>query len=63
MRALVKIYDKVSGTFHSEQGAARFAAVRFYLQTADAHGHNLLDACRELFTTGAWLPPPAATVT
>jgi transposase len=60
---MVKIHDKISGTFQSEQGAARFAAVRSYLQTADDHGHNLLDACRELFTTGAWLPPPAATTT
>jgi transposase len=60
---MVKIHDKVSGTFQSSHGAARFAAVRSYLQTADAHGHNLLDASRELFTTGAWIPPPAAAVT
>nr|WP_272867315.1 transposase [Ferrithrix thermotolerans] len=56
---MVKIHDKISGTFQSAEGAARFAAVRSYLQTADAHGHNLLDACRQLFTTGPWIPPPA----
>ena len=60
---MVKIHDKVSGTFQSAEGAARFTTVRSYLQTADAHGHNLLDACRQLFTTGAWLPPPAAHIT
>jgi transposase len=60
---MVKIHDKISGTFQTEQGAARFATVRSYLQTADAHGHNLLDACRELFTTGAWIPPPAGAIT
>lgn len=60
---MVKIHDKVSGTFQSPQGAARFAAVRSYLQTADAHGHDLLDACRQLFTTGPWIPPPAPLTT
>jgi transposase len=59
---MVKIHDKISGTFQSPEGAARFATIRSYLQTADAHGHNLLDACRELFTTQPWLPPPAATI-
>ena len=59
----VKIHDKISGTFQSPEGAARFATVRSYLQTADAHGHNLLDACRQLFTTSAWLPPPPAAIT
>jgi transposase len=56
---MVKIHDKVSGTFQSAAGAAHFTAVRSYMQTAAAHGENVLDVCRQLFTTGPWLPPPA----
>lgn len=58
---MVKIHDKISGTFHSEAGAKHFTAVRSYLQTADAHGQNLIGVLRQLFDTGPWLPPAAAS--
>jgi hypothetical protein len=58
---MVKIHDKLSGTFHSSAGADHFVAVRSYLQTAAAHGENLLGACRQLFTTGPWIPPASIT--
>lgn len=59
---MVKIQQKVSGTFRSTAGAEAFAACRSYLQTAAKHGKNLLDALTELFTTGPGYrrsPPPA----
>lgn len=57
---MVKIQQKVSGTFRSTAGAEAFAACRSYIQTAAKHGKNLLDALVELFTTGPWLPPVGA---
>jgi hypothetical protein len=57
---MVKLHDKISGSFHSLAGAQAFAAVRSYLQTAAAHGENLLDVLHQLFTTGPWIPPETA---
>jgi hypothetical protein len=53
-------HDKISGPFHSLSSAQAFAAVRSYLQTAANHNQNLLGVLRQLFTTGAWFPVPAA---
>jgi transposase len=55
---MVKLHDKISGTFHSLDGAEAFAAIRSYLQTAAKHGENLLGVLRTLFTDGPWIPPP-----
>ncbi len=57
---MVKLHDKISGPFASLTGAEAFAAVRSYLQTAANHNQNLLGVLRQLFTTGAWFPAPAA---
>jgi transposase len=53
---MVKLHDKISGCFHSAEAASHFAVVRSYLQTSAAHGHNRLEALRQLFTAGPWLP-------
>ena len=57
---MVKIHDKISGTFRSDDHLDAFVAVRSYLQTAAKHEKNLLTALRELFTTGPWIPPRPA---
>ena len=57
---MVKIHDKISGTFRSNDHLDAFVTVRSYLQTAGKHGINLLDALRQLFTTGPWIPPRPA---
>ena len=57
---MVKIHDKISGTFRSDDHLDAFVAVRSYLQTAAKHERNLLTALRELFTTGPWIPPRPA---
>jgi transposase len=57
---MVKLHDKISGMFRSEDGAAAFATIRSYIQTAALNGHNRLDALHQLFTTGPWLPPRLA---
>jgi len=53
---MVKLHDKISGTFRSEDGATAFATIRSYIQTAALNGQNRLDALHQLFTTGPWLP-------
>lgn len=57
---MVKIHDKISGCFHNITNAEAFATIRSYLQTADHHNENLLGVLRQLFTSGAWLPPHPA---
>jgi transposase len=57
---MVKLHDKISGTFRSDSGAAAFATIRSYIQTVALNGHNRLDALHQLFTTGPWLPPTTA---
>lgn len=54
---MIKLHDKVSGSFNSYEGAQAFADVRSYLQTADKHGENLIGVLHRLFTEGPWLPP------
>ena len=58
---MVKLHDKISGTFRSEEGARSFATIRSYLQTAALNNKNRLDVLRQLFTTGAWLPEMTRT--
>ena len=53
---MVKIQQKISGTFQSDHGAEDFARIRSYLQTAAKQNQNLLDVLAQLFTTGPWLP-------
>ena len=60
---MVKIHDKISGTFRSSAGAESFATIRSYIQNAANHNLNRLDVLRQLFTTGPWLPPNHAAGT
>lgn len=57
----VKIQQRTSGgCWRTVQGLADFAIVHSYLDTANKWGIDKLDALRQLFTTGAWLPPALA---
>ena len=54
----VKIQQRTSGgCWRTLQGLIDFAIVQSYLDTATKWGIDKLDALRQLFTTGAWLPP------
>ena len=55
--------QKISGTFHSLNGARAFADIRSYLQTAANHNQNPLGVLTQLFTDGPWIPPPRPTTT
>jgi transposase len=54
----VKVQQRTSGgCWRTLQGLSDFAVVQSYLDTATKWGLDKLDALRQLFTTGAWLPP------
>lgn len=53
---MVKIAQKISGGFRSNEGARAFLAFRSYLSTAAKQGVNRLEALRQLFNDGAWMP-------
>lgn len=54
----VKIAQRTSGgCWRTLQGLTDFAIVQSYLDTATKWGLDKLDALRQLFTTGPWLPP------
>jgi transposase len=54
----VKVQQRTSGSsWRTLQGLTDFALVHSYLDTATKWGINKLDALRQLFTTGPWLPP------
>ena len=57
---MVKVHDKVSGSFRSDDGARAFVTIRSYLQTAALQGENRLAVLRQLFTVGPWLPEARA---
>jgi len=58
---MVKLHDKISGTFRSKKGAEDFATIRSYIQTAAQNGENRLDVLRQLFTGRPWIPAVCRT--
>ncbi len=54
----VKVQQRASGgCWRTLEGLAEFAVVQSYLSTAAKWGVDKLEALRQLFTTGPWLPP------
>jgi hypothetical protein len=53
---MVKIAQKISGGFRSNEGAEAFLAFRSYLSTAAKQGVNRLEALRQLFNGEPWMP-------
>jgi transposase len=53
-----KVQQRASGgCWRTLEGVAEFAVVQSYLSTAHKWGITRIDALRQLFTTGPWLPP------
>jgi transposase len=55
---MIRVQQKISGTWRTDTGADAFLAVRSYLSTARKQGHNALDVLRDLYNGAAWLPTP-----
>jgi len=56
---MIKVQQKISGGWRSEDGARSFLAVRSYLSTARKQGQHGLDVLRDLFTGQVWIPATA----
>lgn len=53
---MMKVQQKVSGTFRSEEGARWFCALRSYISTARKNGQNVRSALEDIFTDKELLP-------
>jgi hypothetical protein len=56
---MVKLQQKISGCWRTNEGAERFLAIRSYLSTATKQGQRPLDVLRALATGQPWLPQAA----
>jgi transposase len=54
---MVKLQQKISGGWRTQDGIKAFADIRSYIDTARKHGHNPLHALTQLLTTSPWTIP------
>jgi transposase len=53
---MVKVKQKVSGTFRTQSGADNFCAIRSYISTVRKQGHNVIDAIYDAFVGQPFIP-------
>jgi len=54
---MIKVQQKVSGCFRSEEGARRFCVISSYISTIRKQGINLIDSIKAAFTGGSAASP------
>lgn len=59
---MMKVTQKVSGTFRTKVGAERFCRIRGYLSTVRKQGVNVLDALKRAFQGNPFLPEEERSV-
>ena len=53
---MVKLQQKISGSWRTKAGADHFCAIRSYVSTMKKHGYDVLTGLRQLFDGTVWLP-------
>ncbi len=53
---MVKVQQKISGTFRSRKGAERFCRIRGYISTVHKHGLNILESLKNAFLGNPFIP-------
>ena len=53
---MVKVKQKVSGSFRTELGAKTFCAIRSYISTVRKHGRNVINAIQDALDGNPFLP-------
>jgi len=56
---MVKLQQKISGSWRTDEGAKRYMRVRSYISTARKQGQRPLDVLAQLASGRAWMPAPA----
>jgi transposase len=57
---MIKVKQKIAGTFRTQSGAAVFCAIRSYISTARKQGHNVIDSIHAALTGRPFLPQASA---
>ena len=53
---MMKVKQKISGTFRTQDGADTFTAIRAYISTARKQGHNVINAVHGAFVGQPFMP-------
>ena len=53
---MIKLQQKISGSWRTKAGADHFCAVRSYISTMKKHDYSILDGLHEMFEGNVWLP-------
>ena len=53
---MIKVKQKISGCFRTEEGARFFCRIRGYISTVRKHGENVIEAISNVFKNRPFVP-------